>query len=36
MKTINIYLEDTEYDAVTRIKGVKTWKQLIMGLVKNE
>jgi len=31
MKAINIYLEDSEYEKLIRIKGEKTWKELLLN-----
>ena len=32
MKTINLYLEDAEYDALTAKKKGLTWREFVLGL----
>lgn len=30
MRTILLFLEDSEYNSLKKLKGKKTWKQLIL------
>ena len=34
MRTLNITIEDFEYAALARVKGERTWHDLIMTLIK--
>lgn len=34
MKHINIYLEDNEHEKLIKLKGNKTWKQVLFDGVK--
>lgn len=34
MKTIHLFLEDREYDALVKIKGELSWKELLMTTIK--
>jgi hypothetical protein len=36
MKTVNIYLEDTEHELLLMKKGSKTWKEYLMDLKEVE
>lgn len=34
MKTLNIPLEDKEYDALTKVKGNRTWRRFIEDIIE--
>jgi len=36
MKTLNIPLEDSEFEKLEKIKGDKTWREFILSLIKDE
>jgi len=36
MKKVNLFLEDGEYEQLIRIKGNKTWVELVMTLTDKE
>lgn len=36
MKHVHITLEDEEYEKLQKVKGDKTWHDLLMELVKDE
>nr|MDO8132893.1 hypothetical protein [Candidatus Njordarchaeum guaymaensis] len=33
MKTLNISLENQEYEKLCKVKGSRTWKQLLLSLI---
>jgi len=36
MKSIIIHLDDEEHEKLTEIKGMRTWKEMLMISVKNK
>jgi len=33
MKAINIYVEDADYDALNKVKGERSWRELLLSLI---
>jgi predicted CopG family antitoxin len=33
LKTLNITLEDHEYEQLSKVKGSRTWKELLLSLI---